>query len=35
VKSFKKEMGWDSQKPLLEGVSSTYKWIEEKVNEKR
>ena len=32
---FKEKIGWESQKPLLKGVSSTYQWIEEKVNEKR
>ena len=31
---YKEKMGWESQKPLLDGVSSTYHWINKKVNEK-
>ena len=31
---YKEKMGWESQKPLIDGISSTYHWINEKVNEK-
>jgi GDP-D-mannose 3',5'-epimerase len=31
---YREKMGWESQKPLLEGISSTYEWVNQKVNER-
>ena len=32
---FKEKVGWESDKSLSDGISSTYHWIREKVDEKK
>ena len=32
---FKEKVGWESDKSLSDGISSTYHWIQEKVDEKK
>ena len=31
---YKEKIGWESKKPLSDGIFSTYEWINKKVNEK-
>jgi nucleoside-diphosphate-sugar epimerase len=34
-KLYKEKIGWETQKKLIDGMTQTYKWIEQQVNENR